>query len=108
MVCVKNVGGGPGDEDPRHPPRLPTDPKGKATKKLTTKKWKYPDVDTTTAAAVAEAAERAKRGGARSGVVITDQLSPSTRAALEQVERRHGGPVGTIMVAGRRVVLDES
>ena len=29
------------------------------------------------------------------------------RAALEQVERRHGGLAGTVMVAGRRVVLDE-
>jgi len=50
---VKNVGGGPDDEDPRPPPRQPTDPKGKATKKLATKKWKYPDVDTARVAAVA-------------------------------------------------------
>ena len=64
MARVKNVGGGPGDEDPRHPPRLPTDAKGKATKKLTTKKRKYPDADTARAAAVVEAAERAGRGGA--------------------------------------------
>ena len=49
------------------------------------------------AATVAKAVER---GGTRSGVVIADQLSPSTRVALEQVERRHGGPAGTIMVAG--------
>ena len=108
MARVKNAGGGPGDEDPRHPPRLPVDPKGKATKKLTTKKWKYLDADTTRVAAVAEAAEHTERGGARSGVVIADQLSLSTRAALEQVERRHGGLVGTVMVVGRRVVLDES
>ena len=108
MACVKNAGGGPSDEDPRRPPRLPTDPKGKATKKTATKKRKYPDADTTRAAAVAEAAERAERGGARSGVVIVDQLSPSTRAALEQVERRHGGPARTIMVGGRRVAIDES
>ena len=103
MARVKNVGGGPGDEDPRPPPRLPIDAKGKAMKK-----HKYPDVDTARAAAVVEAAEHAERGGARSGVVIADQLSPSTRAALEQVERRHGGPAGTVMVVGRRVVLDES
>ena len=68
MVRVKNVGGGPGDEDPRHPPRLPIDPKGKATKKLTIKKQKYLDADTARAAAVATAAERAEAGGARSGV----------------------------------------
>ena len=61
MVRVKNVGGGPGDEDPRHPPRLPIDPKGKATKKLTIKKQKYPDVDIARAAVVAEAVERVER-----------------------------------------------
>ena len=108
MARVKNAGGGPGDEDPRRPPRLPTDPKGKATKKLVTKKRKYLDADIARAAAVAEVTERAERGGARSGVVIIDQLSPSMRAALEQVARRHGGPVGTVMVVGWRVVLDES
>ena len=101
MVHVKNVGGGPEDEDPRRPPRLPIDPKGKATKKLATKKRKYLDADTARAATVAAAAERAKAGGARSRVQIVDQLSPSTRAALEQVERRHGGLARTIMVVGR-------
>ena len=30
------------------------------------------------------------------------------RAALEQVERRHGGPARTLMVGGRRVAIDES
>ena len=100
MAHVKNVGGGPGDEDPRPPPRQPTDTKGKAMKKLATRKHKYPDADTARAAVVAEAIERAERGGAWSGVVIADQLSPSTRAALEQVERRHGGRARTVMVAG--------
>ena len=83
MARTKNVRGGPGDEDPRPPPRQPTDAKGKATKKLVTKKHKYPDADTTRAIAVAEAVECVERGGAWSGVVIADQLSPSTRAALE-------------------------
>jgi len=105
---VKNAGGGPGDEDPRRPPRLSTDPKGKVTKKLATRKRKYLDADTARAATVAEAAERAKRGGARSGVVIADQqLPPATREALEEVERRHGGPAGTVMVAARRHAVDE-
>ena len=109
MVRVKNVGGGPSDEDPRRSPRLPADPKGKATKKLATRKCKYPDADTAREATVAEAAERAERGGARSGVVIADQqLPPATREALEQVERRHGGPARTVMVAGRRLAIDES
>ena len=107
MARVKNVGGGPGDEDPRPPPRLPSEAKGKATKKLATKKHKYPDVETARASAVAEAAERAERGGARSGVWITDQLSPEARATLERVERLHGGPAGTLMIGGRRVAIDE-
>ena len=109
MAHVKNARGGPGDEDPRRPPRLPVDPKGMSTKKIATKKRKYLDAETARAAVVAEAAERAERGGARSGVVIADQqFPPTTREALEEVERRHGGPAGTVMVAGRRVVLDES
>ena len=67
------------------------------------RKRKYPNADTARAAA-----KRAERGGARSGVVIADQLSSCTRAAPEQVERHHGGPTGTIMVGGRRVAIDES
>ena len=108
MAHVKNVGGGLGDDDPRPPPRQPIDTKGKAMKKLATRKRKYPDADTTRVVVVAEAVERAERGGTQSGVVIVDQLSPSTRAALEQVERRHGGPAETIMVGGRHVAIDES
>ena len=72
MAHVKNIGGGPGDEDPRPPPRLPYEAKGKATKKLATKKHKYPDTDIERAGAVAAAVDRAERGGARSGVVIVD------------------------------------
>ena len=107
MVCVKNVGGGPGDEDPRRSPHLPADPKGKATKKIASKKRKYPDAETARAAAVAEAVERAERGGARSGVVITDQLSPEARATLERVERLHGGPARTLMIGRRWVAIDK-
>ena len=77
MAHVKNARGGPGDEDPRPPPRLPTDVKGKATKKLVTKKRKYVDANIERAVAVAAATERAERGGAQSGVVIVDQLSPA-------------------------------
>ena len=60
MARTKNVGGGPGDDDRRPPPRPPTDPKGKATKKVASKKRKYPDAETARAAAVVEAAERAE------------------------------------------------
>ena len=81
MARVKNVGGGPGDEDLRSLPCQSIDAKGKATKKLATKKRKYPDADTARATTVAEAAERVERGCARIGVVIADQLSPAQRAA---------------------------
>ena len=85
MAHMKNVGGGPGDEDPRCPPRLPADPKGKATKKVASKKRKYPNAETARAAAVAEATERAERGGAHSGVVIVDHLSPEAQGRLERI-----------------------
>ena len=68
MAHVKNVGRGPGDEDLRPPPRLPSETKGKAMKKLAMKKRKYPYADTVRAAIVAATAERAEAGGARSGV----------------------------------------
>ena len=76
MAHTKNVGGGPGDDDRRPPPRQPVGPKGKATKQVTSKKRKYPNAETARAAAVAEAVERAERGSDRSGVVIADQLAP--------------------------------
>ena len=72
MARVKNVGGGPGNKDPRLPPHQPTDPKGKAMKKLASKKRKYPDAETARAVVVVEATDRAERGGARSSVVIAD------------------------------------
>ena len=109
MARTKNVGGGPGDDDWRPPPRLPTGPKGKATKKIASRKRKYPDAGTARVATIAEAVERAERGGARSGVVIADQLlSPEARAGIERVERLHGGTPGTVMVVGRRHAIDES
>ena len=108
MARTKNVGGGPGDDDRRPPPRQPAGLKGKATKLVTSKKRKYPNIETARAAAVAEAAEHAERGGARSGVVIVDpQLTPAQRAAVEEAERRHGGPPRTIMMAGRRLAIEE-
>ena len=108
MACVKNVGGGPCDEDPRPPPHQPIDAKGKATKKLATRKRKYPDAEIARAIAVVEVVECAERGGACSAVRIADQLSPATRDALEQVELHHGGPAGTLMIRGRCLAIDES
>ena len=108
MARTKNVGGGPGDDDRRPPPRLPAGTKGKATKQVTSKKHKYPDAETARAAAVAEAAERAERGGTHSGVVIVDpQLTPAQRAAVEEAEHRHGGPPGTVMMAGHQLAIEE-
>ena len=107
MARTKNVGGGPGDEDRRPPPRQPTYPKGKATKKLATRKRKYPDAETARATIVAEAAKRVERRGALSGVVITDPLPPGAMEGIERVERLHGGPPGIVMVAGQRHVIDE-
>ena len=75
MARTKNVGGGPGDDDRRPPPRQPVGPKGKATKQVISKKRKYPDIETARAAVVAEATEHAERGSAHSGVVIADHLA---------------------------------
>ena len=107
MARMKNVGGGPGDDDQRPPPRQPAGSKGKATKQVTSKKRKYPDTETARAAAVAEAAKRAERGGARSGVVIADHLSPEAQGRLERIERLHDGPPGTVMMAGRHLAIEE-
>ena len=108
MAHVKNARGGPGDGDSRPPPRLPSDVKGKATKKITSKKQKFADADTARAAAVAAAVECVERGGARGGVQIVDQLSPAQRAAIEQVERHHGSLARYVMLKERHVALEET
>ena len=56
MARVKNVGGSPGDEDPRPPLRLSAQEKGKA-KKTTTKMQKLIDVEAKRAVAVVATAE---------------------------------------------------
>ena len=101
MSRTKNVGGGPGDDDRRPPPRLPTDPKGKATKKVASKKRKYPDAETARVAPVAEAIERAEREGARSGVVFGDPpVSSDARTVTARVQCLLGSPPGTVTVEG--------
>ena len=107
MARTKNIGGGPGDDDRRPPPRQPAGSKGKSTKQVTSKKRKYPDAETVRAATVAEATKHAKRGGARSGVVIADQLAPDAQGRLREIERLHGSPPGTVMMAGRRLAIEE-
>ena len=74
---------------------------------MTSKKHKYPDAETARAAAVVEATEHAERGGARSGVVIADHLAPDAQGRLREIERLHGSPPGTIMMAGRRLAIEE-
>ena len=89
MAHVKNAGGGPGDEDPRRLPHLPTDVKGKAIKKLATKKRKYADADTERAAVVVATTECAEEV---LGVVLSLQISfhqhsepPSNRLSVVMV-----------------------
>ena len=107
MARTKNVGGGPGN-DRRPPPRLPTDPKGKATKKIASKKRKYPDAETARAAAVVEAAEHAERGGARSRVVFADPpVSLDARTVTARVQRLLGSPLGTVTVEGGQYTIGE-
>ena len=60
------------------------------------------------AATVAATTERAKRGGARSGVHIVDQLSPAQRATVKRVESHHSSLPRTVMLGGWRVALEES
>ena len=74
MARCKNAGGGPVVEDPRPPPRLAAQEKGKV-KKITSKKHKFVDAETERAATVAVAVEQAKRSGSRGGVRIANQLS---------------------------------
>ena len=107
MAHCKNAGGGPGDEDPRPPPRLTAQEKGKA-KKTMMKKHKFADADIERAAAVVATVERAERGGAGSGIRIGNQLSPAQRVTVERIESSLGSPPGTVMLGGRRVSLEES
>ena len=108
MARTKNVGGGPGDDDQRPSPRQLVGPKGKATKQVTSKKRKYLDAETARAVAVAKVTERAERGGARSGVIIADHLAPDAQGRLREIERLHGSPPRTIMMAGRRLAIEEA
>jgi hypothetical protein len=68
MVHCKNVGGGPSDGD-ESPPRVTEVARGKL-KKLAVKKRKRTPTEAEIAQAVADAAERAKRGGRGSGIHI--------------------------------------
>jgi len=84
MAHCKNVGGGPGEDDKRRPPRLTAQEKGKGPKKTTTKKKrKRHDIETERAEVVAVAVERAERGGRGSGIRIGDQLLPAQRTVVE-------------------------
>ena len=40
-------------------------------------------------------------------VIADSQLSPGARARLERVERLHGGPHRTVMIARWRLAIDE-
>ena len=106
MAHCKNAEGGPSDEDPRPPPHVTAQQKGKV-KTTTKKKHKRDDVETERATAVVAAVECAERGGSRGGIRIGDQLSPAQRATVKRIETRHGSPPRTVMLGGRRVSLEE-
>ena len=74
---------------------------------MTSKKRKYPDVETVRAAAVAEAAELVERGGAHSGVVIADQLAPDAQGRLREIEQLHGSLPRTVMMVGHHLAIEE-
>jgi len=106
MARCKNVRGCPNDEDPRPPPHLTAQQKGKA-KNTIKKKRKFDDVEVERAAAVAAAIEQAKRDGSSSGICIGDQLSPTQRATVERIEASLGSPPGTIMFGGRHLSSED-
>jgi hypothetical protein len=68
MACYKNVGGALSDGD-RSPPRLIEVARGKH-KKIVTKKRKRMLTEAEVAQAVADAIDRAERGGRGSGIQI--------------------------------------
>ena len=106
MAHCKNVGGGPGDDE-RCPPRLTEQEKGKGPKKTTTKKKrKRGGLEAERAAVMATTVERAERGGRGSVIRIGDQLSPTQRTAVEQLEASLGSPHGTIMLGDQSVSLE--
>jgi hypothetical protein len=71
MVRCKNVGGGPSDGD-KSPPRVTEVAHGKC-KKLAVKKRKRTPTEAEIAQAIADAAERAERGGRGSGIHIGER-----------------------------------
>jgi len=84
--------------------------KGEGAKKKTTtkKKRKRGDIATERATTVAVTVERAEKGGRGSGIRIGDQLSPAKRTAVEQLEASLGSPLGTILLGGQRVALEDA
>jgi hypothetical protein len=71
MVCYKNASGGPSDGD-KSPPRVTEVARGKR-KKLAIKKRKRTPTEAEIAQAIADAAERAERGGRGSGIHIGER-----------------------------------
>jgi hypothetical protein len=71
MVHCKNAGGGLSDRD-ESPPRVTEVAHGKR-KKIAVKKRKRTPTETEIAQAVADAAERAERGGRSSGIHIGER-----------------------------------
>jgi hypothetical protein len=71
MVRCKNTGGGPSDGD-ESPPRVTEVARGKR-KKIAIKKRKRTPTEAEIAQVIADAAERAERGGRSSGIHISER-----------------------------------
>ena len=41
-------------------------------------------------------------------MIVDQQLTPAQRAAVEEAERFHGSPPGTVMMVGRRLAIEET
>ena len=40
-------------------------------------------------------------------MIVDQQLTPAQRAAVEEAERFHGSPPGTVMMVGRHLAIEE-
>lgn len=84
MAHCKNVGGGLGDDDDRRPPPSSSRDKGKGLAPVPTKKKrKRPDRETQRLIAIAEAPNRAERGGRSGSIWIEDPDPARVQIALQ-------------------------
>lgn len=98
MVRCKNVGGNPSDDE-RRSCRFTDQEKVKGSKEqIAKKKHKRADREVEMAEAMADAAERAERGGRDGALTIAERLTPAQRGAVEESEAWSGTPPSTTVV----------